>query len=90
MNVALPKSTFDNLINYLSKCPFIEVENLVNELRANVKPITITPPPVETPKEVVDDVQSESNESKAEAPTEQTVGEEANNQETQPDNQGQE
>ena len=83
MDVALPKNTFDNLVNYLSKCPFIEVENLVNELRQNVRPVVINPP-TETPKEVVDNVQSTEANTTQQAPVEQTGGEETNNQETKP------
>lgn len=49
MHVAFPKDTFDKLVNYLGSKPFNEVENLINELKATIQPVTITAP--EPPKE---------------------------------------
>lgn len=67
MHVAFPKDTFDKLINYISTKPFNEVENLINELKATVRPVNVVEPePLkEPPKEVGDgeNVQSTTPES---------------------------
>lgn len=84
MNVSLPKDTFDRLVFYLSKCPFGEVENLVNELRVTVKAV------VEPSKEGgdVSNVQSSETDTASEAPTSSPQGQEVNGEEAKSDNQG--
>lgn len=85
MDVIVPRNTFDKLINYLSKCPFGEVENLVSELRAYVRPL---PPTLQGQPQAeggdVSDVQSTETNTTQQTPPEQTIGEEANSQETKP------
>ena len=63
MHVAFPKDTFDKLVNYLGSKPFNEVENLINELKATVKPVNITEPVKEGVDENVLSTQAESGQS---------------------------
>lgn len=60
MHVAFPQETFNKLVTYLGNKPFNEVENLINELKATVKPVNITT--TEPPKEEGDAENVQSNE----------------------------
>lgn len=91
MDAIIPRNTFDRLVNYLSKCPFGEVENIINELRATVQPVPFpapgVPPKPDQPQAEggdVSDVQSTETNTTQQTPLEQTIGEEANSQETKP------
>lgn len=88
MNYVLPEALGTSLLSYLMSKPYIEVANLVTSLKS-LQEVTLVPtePLVGTSpsQEGVDEsVQSESSESKTEAPTQQEVGQESNGQETQP------
>lgn len=64
MNFAISQETLDKIIAYLTKCPYQDVAAIIDDIKANIKPVTLTEPVVL--KEGDGDVQSTQTQSQQE------------------------